>query len=190
MKPLVHAATQAQWRQWLRRNHATSEGVWLIIYKKAGAHGRLSYDDAVEEALCFGWIDSKANTLDDESYKLSMSPRKPGSVWSKLNKERVVRLTQAGRMTAAGLKTVENAKKDGSWTRLDAIDELRIPPDLGSALQANQVANQNFQAFSKSSKKIILWWIESARRPETRTRRIAETVRLAAKNIRANHDRQ
>ena len=183
----VYAPNRRAWREWLADNHATSPGVWLIYYKKKTGKPRVSYDEAVEEALCFGWIDSRPNKLDEERYQQLFSPRKPNSPWSKLNKDRVERLTRDGLMTAAGLTKVEQAQQNGAWTIYDAIEELSIPPDLGAALSADAVANANFAAFSASSKKNILWWIASAKRPETRAKRIAETVRLAAQNQRANH---
>jgi uncharacterized protein YdeI (YjbR/CyaY-like superfamily) len=148
------------------------------------------YSDAVEEALCFGWIDSTPGKVDEQRYTLYISPRKPKSVWSKINKQRIQKLVKEGRMTAAGLAKIEAARKDGSWNRLDAIDELVMPADLVERLSANAEAKRNFEAFSTSSKKIILFWIASAKREETRQKRIEETVRLAARNIKAAHYRQ
>ena len=179
-----------EWRQWLTANHATSKGIWLILVKKeADLHG-ITYADAVEEALCFGWIDSKSNTLDEKRYRLHMSPRKAGSVWSKLNKQRIRKLVKEGRMTQAGLAKIKAAKKDGSWNTLNAIDRLEIPAELLERLSANEEARRNFEGFSTSSKKIILFWIASAKRDATRQKRIEETVRLAAQNIKAAHYRQ
>jgi uncharacterized protein YdeI (YjbR/CyaY-like superfamily) len=148
------------------------------------------YSEAVEEALCFGWIDSRPGTLDTERYRLYVAPRKPGSVWSKLNKQRIRKLVKEGRMTSAGLVKIEAARKDGSWNTLDEIDRLVMPADLLEQLSANEDAKRNFEGFSTSSKKIILFWIASAKREETRQKRIEETVRLAAQNIKAAHYRQ
>ncbi len=173
------------WRAWLEQNHARSPGVHLVIYKKHSSKYRLSYDEIVEEALCFGWIDSTGNRLDGERYILRMSPRKPGSVWAPSNKQRVARLIRQGLMTPAGLAKIKAAKRDGSWDRYDAVEALAMPPDLKKALAANKAAQKNFTAFSDSAKKMILWWIAGAKRPETRTRRIQETVRLAAENRKA-----
>lgn len=128
--------------------------------------------------------------LDDERYKQLFSPRKPKSPWSKLNKQRVEKLTRQGLMTSTGLEKIEVAKQNGSWSAYDAIEDLTMPSDLEQALAANPTANQCFQAFSNSSKKNILWWFESAKQPATRLKRIEETVNLAAKNIKANHYRQ
>ncbi|MCC7448184.1 MAG: YdeI/OmpD-associated family protein [Anaerolineae bacterium] len=184
-----YARDRQEWRDWLAQNHATSPGVWLIYYKKESSQPHVEYADAVEEALCFGWIDSTARKLDDERYMQFFSPRKPKSVWSKPNKQRVERLIQQGLMTPVGLEKIEAAQQDGSWDALNAVDELIVPADLQAALDANESARVYFEAFSNSSRKMILWWIESAKRPETRAKRIAETVTLAAQNIKANHYR-
>jgi uncharacterized protein YdeI (YjbR/CyaY-like superfamily) len=186
---VVDLATRARWRRWLERFHAASTGVWLVIYKKGTGAGRLSLTEAVEEALCFGWIDSRTHALDARRFKLFVCPRRSGSVWSKINKARVAKLTRSGRMAPAGLAKVRAARKDGSWSSLDHIDRMTVPPDLRAALRANQEALRNFQAFSISSKRIILYWIQTAKRPETRARRIAETVRLASHNLKAAHGR-
>jgi uncharacterized protein YdeI (YjbR/CyaY-like superfamily) len=186
----VHPLTRAEWRRWLKQNHARAEGIWLISYKKDTGKPRIDYDEAVEEALCFGWIDSKPNKLDDERSMLWMAPRKPGANWSRLNKERVERLTAAGRMTLAGLAKVAAAQRDGSWNALDKVDALELPDDLAQALAANKTARGHFEAFPRSAKRAILEWILNARKPETRARRIAETVGSAARNVRANQWRQ
>jgi uncharacterized protein YdeI (YjbR/CyaY-like superfamily) len=187
--PVVDVVTRARWRRWLERFHVSSSGIWLVVYKKGAAPGRLSLTDAVEEALCFGWIDGRLNTLDDQRFKLHLSPRRPGSNWAKINKERVRWLTRMGRMAPAGLAKVRAAKQDGSWSRLEPIDRMTVPGDLQASLRANRDALRNFRAFSDSSRRIILFWIQSAKRPETRRRRIAETVRLAAQNVKAAHGR-
>jgi uncharacterized protein YdeI (YjbR/CyaY-like superfamily) len=184
--PIVEAPDREAWRAWLDENHATGGGAWLVNYRKATGKAGVPYDEAVEEALCFGWIDSKTNPLDDERYLQMFTPRRPGSAWSRSNKERVERLERDGRMTPAGRALVEAAKRDGSWTKLDAIENLEIPPDLAEALAANPEAEENFVAFSASSRRHILGWIASAKRPETRAKRIAETARLAAENVKAN----
>jgi uncharacterized protein YdeI (YjbR/CyaY-like superfamily) len=185
-----HPKTRKAWRAWLEKHHAASPGVWVVFYKKATGKARVSYEDAVEEALCFGWIDSVARGVDDERTALRFSPRKAKSVWSRPNKERVARLVADGLMTPAGLAKIEAAKRDGSWSALDAVDAMVVPPDLQAALAANAAAARHFEGFPASSKRIILAWIGGAKRPETRAKRVAETVRLAAKNLRANHYRQ
>jgi uncharacterized protein YdeI (YjbR/CyaY-like superfamily) len=178
-----------EWRKWLATNHASSKGIHLVIIHKTAEVAGITYSEAVEEALCFGWIDGTANSVDKQRYKLYMAPRKPGSVWSKLNKQRIQKLIKDGRMTPIGLAKIETAKKDGSWTKLDAIDNLVMPKDLLAQFSTNPEAKRNFEAFSNSSKKIILFWIASAKREETRRKRVAETVRLAAQNIKAAHSR-
>jgi len=179
----VHPATRTEWRMWLEQNHTRTEGVWLISFKKATGKPRVEYDEAVEEALCFGWIDSKGNKLDDERSMLYFAPRKPRTGWSKPNKERVEKLIAAGQMAPAGLAKVAAAKRDGSWNALDAIEALEIPPDLEQALAAHPMAKQYFDAFPRSVKRGILEWIASAKR-------IEETARLAAENKRANQWRR
>ncbi len=185
-----YAPDRQMWRDWLQKNHASASRIWLIYYKKASGKPFVSYDEAVEEALCFGWIDSRPNVLDDERYMQLFSPRKPKSPWSKTNKDRIEQLIAQGLMAEAGMSKIEAAKKDGSWTQLDEVEALTVPDDLLAALAADEIAEKNFAAFSDSSKKNILWWIVSAKRAETRQKRIAETVSLAAKNIKANHFRQ
>jgi uncharacterized protein YdeI (YjbR/CyaY-like superfamily) len=186
----IHPKTLAAWRKWLEQNHTRAEGVWLISYKKATGKPRFEYDEAVEEALCFGWIDSKPNKLDDERSMLWFAPRKPGTGWSKINKARAEKMIEAGRMTSAGLAKIEAAKRDGSWSALDSIEALEVPPDLATALSANPIAQQHFDTFPRSVKRGILEWIANAKKPETRAKRIEETARLATENIRANQWRQ
>jgi uncharacterized protein YdeI (YjbR/CyaY-like superfamily) len=190
MNPLptnaVHPETRAAWRAWLEAHHTRTEGVWLVSYKKATGKPRVEYDASVEEALCFGWIDSKANKLDDERSMLWFAPRKAGTGWSRPNKERIARMLAAGLMHASGLAKVEQAKADGSWNLLDGVEELEIPPDLRSALAAYPRAAACFEAFPRSAKRGILEWILTAKKPETRARRIADTARLADQNVRAN----
>jgi len=171
-----------EWHEWLKENHETSPGIWVIFYKKNSGKPVVSYDDAVEEALSFGWIDSKANSLDDERYLQVFTPRKPGSNWSKLNKDRVLKLTKQGRMQPAGLKKVEAAKKDGSWTFLNNIDALIMPEDFKLEIEINVVAAKNYQAFSDSIKKQILYWIATAKREDTRKRRIRKIIKSAENN--------
>ncbi|MHB0876617.1 MAG: YdeI/OmpD-associated family protein [Anaerolineae bacterium] len=180
----IHPADRAEWRRWLEENHRRGEGVWLISYKKASGKPRLAYEDAIEEALRFGWIDGKAKAIDEERTMLWYSPRKPRSAWSRSNKERVARLTAAGLMTEAGLAKVEAAKRDGSWSRFDGAEALEVPADLAEALDANERARRNFDAMSASVKRIFLGWIMMAKRPETRAARVQRTVRAAAENRR------
>ncbi|MFO0888425.1 MAG: YdeI/OmpD-associated family protein [Isosphaeraceae bacterium] len=171
-------------------HHSRAAGVWFVSFKKATGKPRVEYDDSVEEALCFGWVDSKVNALDHERSMLWFAPRRPRTGWSRSNKERVARLTAEGRMTPAGLAKVEAARRDGSWSRLDDVEDLRLPPDLEVALGKQPHARRHFEAFPRSVRRGILEWIVQAKRPETRARRVAETARLAALNQRANQWRK
>ena len=186
----VHPLTRAEWRSWLEQNWSRTEGIWLVSYKKDTGKPRFEYDEAVEEALCFGWVDSKPNKLDDERSLLWFAPRKRGTGWSKPNKERVERLIAQGLMAPPGLAKIEAAKQDGSWTALDAVEALEIPPDLAEALASYPAAGKNFDAFPRSVKRGILEWIVNAKKPETRAQRVSETARLAEDNVRANQWRK
>ncbi len=178
----IYASDRESWRVWLEQNHRTSFGIWLIYYKVKSDKPSVLYAEAVKEALCFGWIDSKVKSIDEERYRQIFTPRKPKSVWSKLNKQYVEELIDQGLMTDAGLTKILAAKQDNSWTILDAIEALVIPADLIAALDNNHTAQQNFEQLSNSSKKNILFWIESAKRPETRFKRINQTAIAAAQN--------
>jgi uncharacterized protein YdeI (YjbR/CyaY-like superfamily) len=156
--------------------------VWLIWRKKGTGHQPIRLDEAIREALCFGWIDSAVRPAGDGKSALLFTPRRPGSTWSRLNKQRVAALTAQGRMADAGRRVVAAAQGDGSWYALDAVENLHVPDDLAQALAACPAAQVNFSGFAPSTRKLTLWWIESAKRPQTRARRIAETVRLAADN--------
>ncbi|MDI6724534.1 MAG: YdeI/OmpD-associated family protein [Methanobacterium sp.] len=178
----LEARNRKEWRQWLHENHQTSPGIWLVYYKKNSKKTGISYDEAVEEALSFGWIDSRVNALDEERYMQIFTPRKPGSIWSKLNKQRVEKIIKEGIITPAGLEKIEVAKKDGSYYFLDDIDNLVIPLDLKDALDSNKAAKKNFEVFTDSVKKQILYWIKTAKRDTTRENRIKKVVSLAAEN--------
>jgi uncharacterized protein YdeI (YjbR/CyaY-like superfamily) len=184
--PEILCETRTQWRQWLSENGENMKGVWLMYYKKSTGKPHLSYDEAVEEALCFGWIDSTPNKINDEMSKQYYAPRNPKSKWSKLNKTRVDKLLELDLMTNAGMKMIELAKKTGTWNALNDVDNLVIPEDLQAALQSLTHADANFNAFPSSTKKGILEWILNAKTPETRSKRVLETATLAAQNIRAN----
>ena len=182
----VEVASRAELRAWLAANHMRTESIWLVTYKKQVADKYVSWDEVVEEALCFGWIDSLPRRLDDARTMLLLSPRRAGSPWSRLNKQRIARLEPAGRLQPPGLAAIAAAKADGSWTVYDEVEELIIPPDLAAALAGNATAAGHWDAFPDSSKKGILWWIKSARQAATRRKRVAETVDLASHNVRAN----
>lgn len=185
-----YAKSQSAWRKWLEKNHSIETAVWLIIYKKETGIPTVYYSEAVDEALCFGWIDSKPNKRDEESYYQFFSKRNPKSKWSKVNKDKVTRLIKAGKMHSAGLSMIELAKKSGTWNALNEVEEIVIPPDLEAAFKKNPLARTHFDAFSRSSKRGILEWILNAKKVETREKRIQATVMLAANNIKANHPNQ
>lgn len=183
----VPVRSAAEWRAWLELNHHQRESIWLVVWKKGkGPHVPMS--EIVDEALCFGWIDSLPRKLDDARSMVLLSPRKPGSAWSAVNKAKIARLQADGRMAGPGIAAVERAKADGSWVFLEDVDALIPPGDLLAALaDGAPEARQRWDGFSRSSRRGILEWIRQARRPETRARRIAETVRLAAMGLKANH---
>ncbi len=176
---------RAAWRAWLQEHHATKRGVWAVTWRKASGKPVVSYDGLVEEALCYGWIDSKGGSVDDERTRLFFTPRKPGSGWSRPNKERLARLEAAGLIAPAGRAVLDAAKADGSWTRLDAIEDLTVPDDLAAAFDANPGSRDHWEAFPRSPKRTMLVWIDDAKRPETRQHRVDEVARLAARGERA-----
>ena len=174
-----------EWRRWLTRNFRRPGGVWLIHYKKRAAKQGLTHEEAVEEALCFGWIDGQLKRRDEDSYVLKYSPRQPGSVWSKINKDKALKLMGRGKMTKAGLAKIEAAKERGSWDR--AYTNLRrekIPPDLNRALRSDARARKNFLNLANTYRNMYLGWVEQAKTQSTRERRVREVVRRAGKNLK------
>jgi uncharacterized protein YdeI (YjbR/CyaY-like superfamily) len=182
----IHPKSRSEWRAWLARNHTRMEGLWVITYKKSTGLSHLTDDEIIDEALCFGWIDSKTKALDEKRSMFWCAPRKAGTGWSRRNKGRVQKLIAAGEMADAGMAKIRAAKKDGSWTALDAVEALVIPQDLKAALASLPNAAAHFEKFPPSAKRSILEWIRSAKKQETRLRRIKESARLANVNIRAN----
>ena len=182
----LSVGTRAEWRAWLAEHHATSPGVWLVQRKRGPGP---TYDDVVEEALCFGWVDSQVRSLDTDRAEQLLTPRRRSSVWARSNKERVTRLTAAGLMTPAGLAVVERAKASGQWTLLDDVEDLVEPADLRAALDADPAARSAWDAFPPSGRKSLLGWIATAKRAPTRERRIATTVSEAAAGRRADQPR-
>ena len=178
----VHPKNRAAWRRWLTTHHARSPGIWLVFDRKSSRADRLAYADAVEEALCFGWIDSVVRAVDEARYQQLFTPRKPKSTWSRVNKERIDRLVAQELMAEAGLAAIERAKANGSWSSLDAVEAMEMPDDLAAALARKPKAAANFAAFSPSARKAFLHWVSQAVRAETRAARIAEVVRRAAAN--------
>ncbi len=181
----LYFATAGEWRGWLQRNHAREKEVWLVHYKKGRSKTGLSYLDALEEAICYGWIDGKLRRIDDDRFMLRYSPRKPDGVWSQGNKEKAEALIAAGRMAAPGLAAIEAAKKSGRWqTAYTDREALHVPDDLREALAQNATAFDNFKRFSVSHRNAYVRWIGDAKREETRKRRIAETVKRVAEDQR------
>lgn len=168
--------SREEWRQWLQEYHIDEQSVWLVQYKVKSKKKSITWTEAVEEALCFGWIDSVRKTIDDESFKQYFCKRKPKSTWSKINKDKVALFTEQGLMAEAGLLTIEIAKKNGSWTILDEVDAMIIPADLEEAFAKQPNSKEKYLLLSKSNQKMLLHRITFAKRPETRQKRIDEIV--------------
>lgn len=182
----VYAETVEQWRAWLMAQHSRPTGTWLVSWRKQAHKPRMMYDETVEEALCFGWIDSKSGRLDADREMLWFAPRRKGSGWSRSNKERILRLEADGRVTDAGRAIVTQAKADGTWTLLDEVEDLIVPKDLAKAFEARPGSRAEWESFPRSVKRSILEWIVVAKREETRRKRIEETAVLAQRGERAN----
>ena len=183
---IIHPKTRSAWRKWLEKYHSISAGIWMVYYKTATGKRKFDMSDAVEEALCFGWIDSVAQKLDDERSMQKFTPRKKRSIWSKINKQRIGKLIENKLMTPAGLEKIEEAKRNGSWDSLNASDhhaeKNTMPADLEKAFAINKKARKNFIEFSSSYRKRFLFWIDSAKQMETRNARIRQTILMAAAN--------
>jgi uncharacterized protein YdeI (YjbR/CyaY-like superfamily) len=176
--------TKAAWREWLQLNHDKEQAVWLIMYRKKSGVPSISWSEAVDEALCYGWIDSVANKIDDEKFKQFFSRRKPVSTWSKVNKIKIEKLSADGLMMPAGLAIIEVAKANGSWTILDEVEELLIPEDLDLAFEQLPGSKEFFLSHAKSVRKPMLQWIVLAKRPETRLKRIQEIALLSSQGLK------
>jgi len=185
-KPMAGPFDRAGWREWLIDNHAGSKGVYLVSWRRGSGRTGVSYEEAVEEALCVGWIDATGRTLDAERSIQWFAPRRSRSGWARSNKERIARLSAAGLMLPAGLAVIDAAKRNGTWTMLDDVEKLVVPDDLAEALAATRPARKNWDAFPPSARRALLEWIVQAKRPETRAKRIAEIASKAARNERAN----
>lgn len=180
----LHFTTAAAWRAWLAQNGERSTGVWLVSYKPRTGKPAIDYEDAICEALCFGWIDATYRRIDDERGALWWSPRRKGSVWARTNKARVERLEVEGRMTDAGRAVIERAKADGSWRLLEPVEDLIVPDDLAAALEAHAGAEEQWDAFPPTAQRAYLLWVYSAKREATRAKRVAETAELVSQRRR------
>jgi uncharacterized protein YdeI (YjbR/CyaY-like superfamily) len=172
-------ANRQEWRMWLQENHRSRQSVWLVYFKSKSGKPTVKYSDAVDEALCFGWIDSKSKPIDEERFMQFFSKRKAKSVWSKINKEKVERLTAEGLMTDAGFESIAIAKHNGSWSILDTAESLEVPDDLEVEFQKIPHSKDYFLSLSRSDKRNILQWLVLAKKIETRQNRIKEIVDLA-----------
>ena len=175
----------AAWRAWLEKNHDKEKELWLVYYKKSSSRTSVTYEEALQEALCFGWIDSTVNKLDAERFMQRWTPRKPQSIWSASNKARVRKLIIEGRMASPGLAKIKLARKNGSWKILDKIDlREEVPRELRNALAPVPGLLKKFEALPPFLKKQFSWWVDSAKRPETRARRIATALKMIEKGRR------
>jgi uncharacterized protein YdeI (YjbR/CyaY-like superfamily) len=179
-----YPASRKDWRQWLNENHSSKQSVWLVLYKKEAKKPTIDWNEAVNEALCYGWVDSKRKPLDGEKFIQFFSRRKPKGTWSKVNKDKILLLIEEGLMTKAGLDCIEKAKQNGSWTILDEVEELIIPKDLEKGFDAKPGSMEFFLSLSKSVRKRILLWLVLAKQSETRQKRIDETTELAAQKLK------
>jgi uncharacterized protein YdeI (YjbR/CyaY-like superfamily) len=174
-----------EWRKWLEKNHNSENEIWVIIQKNKSERKGVKYQEAVEEAICFGWIDSKMQSIDVFRFRQRFSPRKKNSIWSKKNKETAEKMIIMGKMTSAGFETIKNAKQKGKWdTAYTAKKVPTIPDDLEKALKENKLAWKNFDNFSNSTKLQYIYWINSAKKDETRQKRIINVTKKASLNIK------
>ncbi|HSK97087.1 MAG TPA: YdeI/OmpD-associated family protein [Euzebyales bacterium] len=186
----VHAETVEDWARWLEDNHARGTGVWLVSWRGHTGRPAVGYEDAVVEALRFGWVDSRGARLDDDRSMLWFSPRRRGSGWARTNKRRIAQLEAEGRLEPAGRAVVEAARRDGTWTLLDDVEDLVVPDDLAAAFARHPGSRERWDAFPPSGRRAILEWIVQARQAPTRARRIEQTAELAARGERANQWRR
>ncbi|MBL7971948.1 MAG: YdeI/OmpD-associated family protein [Prolixibacteraceae bacterium] len=184
---IFYPTSPTAWRKWLEKNHPSKQAVWLVFYNKSSSRQSVSWSDAVDVALCFGWIDSKKIKIDENTSHQFFSRRKPNSTWSKINKEKVQKLIDNGLMTPAGYESIETAKQNGTWTILDEVEELIIPQDLEKAFKKHKGSKEFFLSLSKTSKKMMLQWIVLAKQPETRQKRIAEIAENAERSLKPQY---
>ena len=181
--PTLKPRSRKAWRAWLEKNHASSSGVWVVYAKKHTGLNSVTYVEAVEEALCFGWIDSLVHPIDDSLYKQIFTPRKERSTWSPLNKKRVEQLIASRQMTAAGMKMIELAKANGQWDAHAKTEALTMPPELKNALNGNTSAKKNWPSYTVSQQKAFLRMVDGAKTAETRAKRIARILDVVSKRL-------
>jgi uncharacterized protein YdeI (YjbR/CyaY-like superfamily) len=184
---VFYPKNQTEWRTWLQENHLSKQAVWLVYHSKKSKKDTITWSDAVDQALCFGWIDSKRVSIDNETSHQYFCKRKPKSNWSKINKIKIEKLIEQGLMKEAGLQSIEIAKQNGSWTILDDVEELVVPPDMELELTKKPIAKEFYLGTSKSLKKMILYWLVSAKTTETRQKRLTEIIECAEQNMKPKH---
>ena len=180
----VEFTSAAELRSWLSEHHDRVRGIWAVTYKRSAGERHLTYEALVREALCFGWIDGQARGVDESRSSLLLTPRRPGSGWSRPNKIRIAELEAAGLLEPAGIAAIDAAKASGSWTLLDSVEAGIEPPELQAALDADPAARRHWDAFPRSARRAALEWVATAKREETRVKRVAEIARLSAQNVR------
>jgi uncharacterized protein YdeI (YjbR/CyaY-like superfamily) len=184
---IFYPKNQSEWRNWLQENHQSKQSVWVVFYKKKSGIPSLTWSESVDEALCFGWIDSKKISIDEVSSHQFFSKRKPKSTWSKINKDKIEKLIEQGLMTDAGFQSIEIGKQNGSWTYLDEVDAMIVPEDMEKEFVKKPKARVFYLSTSNSYKKIILYWLLSAKTPETRQKRLTEIIESADQNLKPKH---
>ncbi len=185
--PEIYFKSDTEWRKWLHDHHGTSKGIYLVFYKVDHDLDSMRWEEAVKVALCYGWIDSTVKSLGEGKRRQYFCPRKPKSTWSKINKTHIKELKAKSLMHKSGLEKIKSAKKDGSWTALDDVEKGVVPKDLQKAFDKNSTAFKNYQNFTRGQRKSYLYWLNQAKREETRKRRISEIIELCAANIKSRN---
>ncbi|RXG16118.1 putative protein YdeI (YjbR/CyaY-like superfamily) [Leeuwenhoekiella aestuarii] len=183
-RPLIYFKNTEEWRNWLHENHHLDDGVELVFYKVDCEEESMRWQEAVQVAICYGWIDSTVRAIDDKRRKQYFCKRKPNSGWSAINKDYVAHLAEAGLMHSSGLEAIETAKQNGAWNLLDDVEKGIIPHDLKKAFDENPKAYTNYLGFSKGYRKSYLYWLNQAKREETRKKRITQIIELCEENIK------
>ena len=186
IRPTLYFKNDTEWREWLHENHESHpQGIYLIFFKLEMEVATMRWEEAVRVALCYGWIDSTVKSLGEGKRQQYFCPRKPKSVWSAINKSHLKELEKLGLLHKSGKKSIALAKKNGSWEALDAVEKLQIPEDLQKAFDTNLIAFENYQNFTRSNRKSYLYWLNQAKREDTRNKRISEIIAFCEKNIKS-----